>query len=284
MIEVRHLVRAAALTAALSTVSIVRAEESVNARARGHFKAGSAALAASDFQAARSHFQAAYELEKVPEIWVIVAEVEQRRANLRGALSDLQRYLELAPEGLLAATAQTRIEELETTLADEQARQPPSAAVQIAESKPSQSTPSPAPKPVPTVILPRAASTKAAPAALAATPAMKDRGGSLRLPAFVALGVGGLSASGAIATGLIASGRYNDPANCSTQCNDSHTISSKTLAVTSGILAGVAAAGVGVGVVLLLTNPAHAEQNSLVPKLRLRVSAERAAAGAVWTF
>jgi len=98
------------------------------------------------------------------------------------------------------------------------------------------------------------------------------------------LGVGGLSATGALAAGLIANGRYNDPANCSSHCNDGHMVSNRTLAVTSGVLAGVAAAGIGAGVVLLLTEPAHSERSNLVPKLRLKVSAQKAAAGAVWTF
>jgi hypothetical protein len=124
----------------------------------------------------------------------------------------------------------------------------------------------------------------AAPRAALRAPPRQVRRSSFRLPAFMALGVGGLGASGALATGLLASGRYNDPANCTTHCNDDRTISNRTLALTSGILAGVAAAGISAGVVLLLVNPARTEKFSLVPALRLKLSTGKAAAGAVWTF
>jgi hypothetical protein len=106
----------------------------------------------------------------------------------------------------------------------------------------------------------------------------------IRLPAFIAFGVGGLGASGALATGLMAGGRYNDPTNCTNHCGDGHAVSSRALATTSAVLAGVAAAGIGAGIVLLLTTPARPEKNPLVPALRLKLTAEKAAAGAVWRF
>jgi hypothetical protein len=281
MTELRHWLSASALAVALASASSARAQDSSTVLARRHFEAGVTALEVNDFQAARSSLEAAYKLTKCPEILVTIAEVEERRAALPAAIEALARYLELAPGGTLAETAQVRLEELESTLADQALR---GSEVVVTAAEPARGKQSAAPEQAPSSTPPRSASLTAPASVFASPPAVQDRPSPFRLPAFIAFGVGGLSASGAIATGLIANGRYNDPSNCSTHCTDSHTLSSRTLAVTSGILAGVAAAGIGAGVVLLLTKPAHAERNRLVPALRLKLSAEKAAAGAVWRF
>jgi len=50
------------------------------------------------------------------------------------------------------------------------------------------------------------------------------------------------------------------------------------------MLAGVAAAGLGAGVVLLLTAPVRSQQSSLTPGFDFDVAAQRLAASAVWKF
>jgi hypothetical protein len=52
----------------------------------------------------------------------------------------------------------------------------------------------------------------------------------------------------------------------------------------STIFAGVAAAGIGTGIVVLLCSPPEAERGGLLPTLRLKVTAQRAVAGVTWKF
>jgi hypothetical protein len=49
-------------------------------------------------------------------------------------------------------------------------------------------------------------------------------------------------------------------------------------------LAGVAAAGVGAGVVLALIAPARSQRSPLAPGFDIDVAAQRLAASAVWRF
>jgi hypothetical protein len=105
----------------------------------------------------------------------------------------------------------------------------------------------------------------------------------LRLPAFIALGVGGLSAGGALVTGVAASaGRdhYDPKRDCGSRCE---SVADRNLTLTTKILAGVAAAGVGTGVVLLLTAP-RTERPTLSPSLGIGVSTQKAVARATWQF
>jgi tetratricopeptide (TPR) repeat protein len=283
----RHWFAGFIVTLALSAAHVVRAESAAGALAREHFRAGVIALEANDFEAALSAFRAAYALEKCPEVQVTIAAVEERRARFQAAIEALQRYLELAPQGVLADTARARIDELESKLLEETSVAAGSEAVAASEAPDPSPDTRPSLEPAQAFSLPPPIHAPARPlpdAALADAPTTQRRSPVIRLPAFIALGVGGLGASGALATGLIVNGRYNDPSNCTHRCDDGHAISSRALTITSGVLAGVAAAGIGAGVVLLLTKPAHSERSRLVPALRLKVSAEKAAAGAVWRF
>jgi hypothetical protein len=105
----------------------------------------------------------------------------------------------------------------------------------------------------------------------------------LRLPAFIAFGVGGLGTGGAIVTRLATSSSLQS-AECGSSCMDARISRNETLSTTSTVLAGVAAAGIGTGIVLLLLSPSRPERSSLAPALRLRVSSQRAIAGVVWKF
>ncbi len=104
----------------------------------------------------------------------------------------------------------------------------------------------------------------------------------LRLPAFIAFGVGGLSAGGAVVTGLVGSFRHDDPKlECGRYC-ERKPETDQTLAVTTRVLAGVAAASVSAGLVLLLASPK--ERPSFTPSLGVNVSGTKATAKAIWRF
>lgn len=104
----------------------------------------------------------------------------------------------------------------------------------------------------------------------------------LRLPTFIAFGVGGLGAGGAVVTRLAASGPQPDPKlGCNSHCSDG----SHTLGMTSTILAGIAGAAVGTGLVLALSEHGkRGKQLALAPVLKMSVSPSKAAASASWSF
>jgi hypothetical protein len=102
----------------------------------------------------------------------------------------------------------------------------------------------------------------------------------LRLPTFIAFGIGGLGAGGAVVTHLAAVAPYTDPKlGCNGRCADG----SHTLGMTSTILAGLAVGALGTGVVLALSEPAR-EKKPLAPVLKMSVSPSKAAASASWAF
>jgi hypothetical protein len=102
----------------------------------------------------------------------------------------------------------------------------------------------------------------------------------LRLPTFIAFGLGGLGAGGAVVARLAATTPYTDPKlGCNGRCADG----SHTLGMTSTILAGLAVGALGTGVVLALSEPAR-EKKPLAPVLKMSVSPSKAAASASWAF
>jgi hypothetical protein len=101
----------------------------------------------------------------------------------------------------------------------------------------------------------------------------------VRLPTFIAFGLGSLGVGGAVVARLAAAAPYSDPKlGCVGRCADS----SHTLGMTSTILAGIAVAAVGTGVVLAVSEPAR-EKKPLAPVLKMSVSLSKAAS-ASWTF
>lgn len=118
-------------------------------------------------------------------------------------------------------------------------------------------------------------------AARAEPPPAQQPASPLRLPAFLALGLGGLTASGAVVAGVASSSSsHADPKlECGSHCG---APTDRALSMTSKILTGVAAASVGVGLVLLLTP--HKERPSFAPSLGVGISATKATAKATWTF
>ncbi len=104
----------------------------------------------------------------------------------------------------------------------------------------------------------------------------------IRLPAFIALSVGGLGAGGAVVTRIASNWPSTDlKGSCNGHCTDG----AHTLQTTSTILTGIAVAAAGTGVVLALSNPGHAPKHlASLPVLGMSVSASKAAASASWTF
>ena len=117
-------------------------------------------------------------------------------------------------------------------------------------------------------------------ASLSAKPEKRILG--LRLPTFIAFGLGGLSAGGAIATSFAAT-RGNDPSTCDSRCTE-HGVRQKALLITTGVLTGMAAAGVGIGITLMIKAPKNPSRDAIRPRFDLGLSGEKAVAKVGWVF
>lgn len=104
----------------------------------------------------------------------------------------------------------------------------------------------------------------------------------MRLPTFIAFGLGGLSAGGAVATGFAAR-RGNDPSSCDSTCTE-HGVRQKALLLTTGVLTGMAAAGVTIGITLMLKAPKNPNRDAIRPRFDLGLSGEKAVAKVGWVF
>ncbi|HET9934705.1 MAG TPA: hypothetical protein VFQ35_28565 [Polyangiaceae bacterium] len=219
--------------------------------ARRHFESGVAYLEESDYDNALRAFQKAYDLSKRPEILINIATVQERRADIDGAIVALRQYLEVAPNGEHAETVRLRVQNLEKR---RPAPVPP-------EPKPEVTPPPPPPPPPPPVVELR----------------------PNRVPAFIALGVGAAAGIGAFVTGIVAKNKYDDAKlSCSPHCTDSQLSSSRGFALTSTILTGAAVLGAGVGVTLLvLGKPTESKSTA---ELVILPSVGGAAARASWRF
>lgn len=104
----------------------------------------------------------------------------------------------------------------------------------------------------------------------------------MRIPTLIAFGLSSVSAGGAVVTGFAAS-RGNDPSTCDTRCAE-HNVHRRGLLITTGVLTGVAVAGLGVGVTFMLKEPRDPKADAVRPRLDLRVSAQNAVAKIGWVF
>jgi hypothetical protein len=103
----------------------------------------------------------------------------------------------------------------------------------------------------------------------------------LRIPTFIAFGLSGLSVGGAVATGFAAT-HGNDPQTCD-HCND-HGVRQRALLITTGVLTGMAAAGVSVGITFMLKAPSNPKRDAIRPRFDLGLSGEKAVAKVGWVF
>jgi hypothetical protein len=264
----RRMVSALSCLALLGVHATALAQSTSDDLARRHFESGAAYLEESDYDNALQAFQKAYDLSKRPEILLNIATVHERKAELQPAVDALQQFLSVAPPGDEHIDAvKLRIQNLQKRIADEQAKAGPAPAV--GTSPPATAPIAPAPTPTPVTAAPP-------------EPAPSHRS---RLPAFIALGIGGLAAGGAVITGIVANSDYNDSkSSCSPACTDSQLSPGRTMALTSTILTGVAVIGVGVGVTLLLTSGPDPAQTSFAPSLHLAGAPGAARADATWRF
>jgi len=232
------------LSLALVLATVPLGAQSDDENARRHFESGAAYLQRSDYENALREFQAAYSLSKRPPLLLNIANVYERMGKLQEAVDALTKYLEEDPKSPERTTHETRIGNLKKRI---EAMPPPAppAAFPAASS-------APAPAPVVTT----APTTPPAPPPAPAS-------GPNRAPAFIAFGVGGAATIGAIVTGFVAKGRYDDAdKQCKPTCPDDTVSSIKSMALISDVLSGVAVAGVGVGAILLLTSGSSQETAS----------------------
>ena len=264
----RRLVSALACLALLGAPATALAQSTSDDLARRHFESGAAYLEESDYDNALQAFQKAYDLSKRPEILLNIATVQERKAALQPAIDALQQFLSVAPANDEHADAvKLRIQNLQQRLANEKAKAAPAPSAVA----PTQSAPTPVATPTP-----------AAPPPSMTSPLSPH---ASRLPAFIALGIGGVAAGGALITGIVANADYNDKkSSCSPACTNGELSSGRTMALTSTILTGVAIVGVGVGVTLLLTSGPDPAQASLAPRLHLAAAPGSARANASWSF
>jgi hypothetical protein len=105
----------------------------------------------------------------------------------------------------------------------------------------------------------------------------------LTIPTFVAYGLGGVSAGGAVLTGFAAT-RGNEPSNCvDSRCTE-FGVRQRALWITTGVLTGMAVAGLSLGVTFMVkakTSPSH---DSIKPRLDLGLSGQKAEAKIGWVF
>jgi len=242
--------------------SVAHAQSTSDELARRHFDSGVAYLEESDYDSALKAFQKSYDLSKRPEILLNIATVQERQSELPAAVATLQAYLEAAPQGEHAETVKLRIQNLQRRIQERN------------EAKAAAAPPPPSP-PIPTPVPPVAPQTAAPP-----HPPEPNR-----LPAFISLGVGGLMAGGALATGILAKAKYDDAeATCHHECRDDQLSGSRTFALTSTVLTGAAVLGVGLGVVLLLSSDGDAELGRTTPRVDVALAPHAAAASAAWRF
>lgn len=104
----------------------------------------------------------------------------------------------------------------------------------------------------------------------------------MRLPTFIAFGLSGISAGGALATGIAAT-RGNDPKTCDSRCTE-HGVRDKALLLTTGVLTGLAAAGLTIGFTLMLKAPSNPTRDAIRPRLDFGVSDTKAEAKIGWVF
>jgi hypothetical protein len=104
----------------------------------------------------------------------------------------------------------------------------------------------------------------------------------LRIPTIIAFGLSGLSAGGALATGFAAT-RGNDPRTCDSSCAE-HDVRQRALLLTTGVLTGMAAAGIGIGITFMVKAPKNRTEPGVRPRFDATISGQKAIAKVGWAF
>jgi len=257
---------ATGLCAALLASTVPLGAQTDDENARRHFESGAAYLQQSDNENALREFQAAYALSKRPELLLNIANVYERMGRLKEAVDALTKYLEEEPKTPNRTTIETRIANLKKRIEFASAASPAAPVTTTA--------PKPAASGAPT----------SPPASSTTTPARRSTPN--RTPAYIAFGLGGVAAAGAVVTGLIAQNKFSKAEDtCKPNCSDGTLSSIRSMALVSDILTGVAVAGVGIGAVLFLTaKPTSESASSRRPSFTAGVAPGAARVEATWHF
>lgn len=233
-------------------------QDSPDELARRHFESGVAYLQEADYENALKAFEKSYELSKRPDLLLNIATVHERKGDFKAGVASLKKFLEVAPETEQRATVEARIANLEKRI-QEGATAPPKEGDGATPGKDPPTTPQAVPG-----------------------PDKKPADEKSNVPAFVLLGIGGVTAAGAVLTGVLAKGEYDDAKDqCSPRCTDDDVSAGKTLALTSTILTGVAVVSASIGAVLYFTSkPATSEKAARIPPRRFDVGFGVAPGGA----
>jgi hypothetical protein len=255
------------LCTALLGVVVPSGAQTDDENARTHFESGAAYLKQSDNENALREFQAAYSLSKRPALLLNVANVYERMGKPKEAVDALTKYLEEDPKAPDRTTVETRIANLKKRV-DSAPTAPSASAAQSPIAPPSQVGDSP-------------------PVAVAPTDRPSSTTSPNRVPAYVAFGVGGAAAIGAVVTGLVAKGKFSDAEKtCKPSCNDGTVDSIKSMALVSDVLTAVAVVGVGIGAVLFFTAkpPSSDVASGPVPSLLAGVGPSGGKLDLTWRF
>lgn len=244
--------------------------------ARKHFQAGESYFNTSDYDGALREFQMAYKLSKRPLILLNVANVYERMGKLQDAIDYLKKYLAEDPNTKDRPTIELRLQNLQKRV-EEQNKNADAGVV--------------APAPTETALPPPVA---AVPATASAQPVVSAQplivGSPNRTPAYISWGVGGAAVIGAVITGVIAKGKYDDAdSGChktAQGCSDSEISPIKNMALVSTILTGVAVVGAGVGTYLFFSAKPQATETATgyVPRVSGGVAPGGGGVSAVWRF
>lgn len=220
--------------------------------ARRHFESGAAYFEQAEYDSALREFRKSYELSSRPEILINIATVHERLADLRAAIQALDEFLQLRQDAEQAATIRLRRDNLQKRL-NEQSKPPVAEPQQRAEPSP------PAPE-------------------KAEEPREPNR-----VPAYVLFSVAGVSAAGAVLTGVFANAEFQDLKDrCAPNCSDNDVSGARTLGTVSTILTGAAIVSAGIGVVFWLNADGDAPKTGFNTRLQMTTGGAMARAG--WVF
>jgi tetratricopeptide (TPR) repeat protein len=268
------------LCAALLGESPSVGAQSDDENARRHFESGTAYLQQSDYDDALREFQAAYNLSRRPQLLINIANVYERMGRLQEALDTLKHYLTDNPKATDTATTEGRIANLQRRI--EVAGGP---AADAGAAAPTSSAP-PAVSAAPPAVSAAVAASQAPPAE-SVPPAQKASLPANRAPAYVAFGIGGAAAIGAVITGIAAQARFNKAkSQCKPDCSLDEVKAIESLALASDIFTGLAVAGAGVGAVLFFTAKPRTSETGFMTAPAVRASAGPGGARveAAWGF
>lgn len=210
--------------------------------ARRHFESGAAYFEQAEYEEALTAFQKAYELSGRHPILRNISIVHERLGNLAEAIAALDEFLEKEPDGEGANTIRARRDNLKVRLEKEELAEPVEAApVGEAQEQTDDETPAEQTKP-----RARQREKQGLPAEesnlLADEPNLA--------PAYILFSVGGLSAAGALLTGVVAQSEHDQLSeSCKPTCTDSQVATGESLALTSTILTGVSVVSVAAGAI-----------------------------------